>query len=322
MRAELHSDIAGRWTIACDDTLAVLPKLPEASVDVVITDPPYGIGIVGSVWDRPGRGAAFSRWTTTWAAECRRLLKPGGYLIAFGAPRTFHRLVAGVEDAGLEIRDVIMWLHAQGVPKSRRLPGGLGTALKPAYEPILLARAPLSGTLAQNQAAYGTGALGIEATRRRPGNPGERWPANLLLSHHDGCLDDRCGAACPMKALDASRPHIKPSRFFYGAKASRTEREAGCDDLPAVERDIFSSRNALPTLVRNNHPTIKPLAVMRWLIALTCPAGGIVLDPFAGSGTTGAAAMLEGRIFVGIEQDPGYIRIAVARIRHWSTPWD
>ena len=82
-----------------------------------------------------------------WAREARRVLKPGGHLIAFGAPRTFHRLVCGIEDAGLEIRDQLLWLYAQGMPKSRRLPGGLASALKPAYEPILLARAPMEAPL-------------------------------------------------------------------------------------------------------------------------------------------------------------------------------
>ena len=109
-----------------------------------------------------------------WASEARRVLKPGGHLVAFGAPRTFHRLTAGIEDAGLEVRDQLLWLYAQGLPKSRRLPGGLGTSLKPAYEPILLARAPFIGTTARNLDAWGTGALNIDAARitgsdHRPG---------------------------------------------------------------------------------------------------------------------------------------------------------
>ena len=111
------------------------------------------------------------------------MLKPGGHLVAFGAPRTFHRLVAGIEDAGLEVRDQVLWLYAQGVPKSRRLPGGRASALKPAYEPILLARTPLVGTLAANLKRWGTGALNIEATRvPRPGARVGYWPANLALS--------------------------------------------------------------------------------------------------------------------------------------------
>ena len=318
MTAALYSNDRERWALAHDDTLAVLPKLPAASVDAVVTDPPYGIGIAGSTWDRRGTGAGFAGWTGKWAVECRRVLKPGGYLVAFGAPRTFHRLVAGIEDGGLEIRDCLMWLHAQGVPKSRRLPGGFGTALKPAYEPILLARAPLAGPLAANQAFQGTGALAIEDVRARPGNPGGRWPANLLLSHAAGCREERCAAACPVRAVDAANPEVRPSRFFYAAKATRRERDAGCEALPATRREIFAFGGRPPKRVRNSHPTVKPLAVMRYLVALTCPEGGVVLDPFAGSGTTGAAALLEGRRFVGIEQDDRYVDIACARLVHWG----
>jgi site-specific DNA-methyltransferase (adenine-specific) len=318
VRPALYSDEQERWAVACDDTLAVLPKLPDASVDVVITDPPYGIGIIGSAWDRKGTGAAFASWTADWASECRRLLKPGGHLVAFGAPRTFHRLVSGIEDGGLEIRDCLMWLHAQGVPKSRRLPGGFGTALKPAYEPILLARAPLSGTVNENRAIHGTGALSIDATRSPAGDPAGRWPPNMLLSHAARCRAERCAPNCPVSTLDASRPEVRPSRFFYTAKPTRREREAGCEALAAVQRQIFSTANGVPRPVRNSHPTVKPIAVMRWLIALTCPAGGIVLDPFAGSGTTGAAAMLEGRRFAGIERDERFAQIACARLSHWS----
>jgi DNA modification methylase len=318
VRGLLYTDIAERWAVTHDDALAVLPKLPAASVDVVITDPPYGIGIVGSAWDRPGAGAGFADWTSGWAAGCRRLLKPGGYLVAFGSPRTFHRLTSGVEDAGLEIRDVIVWLHGQGVPKSRRLPGGFGTALKPAYEPILVARAPLAGTLADNRATHGTGALAIEGQGMPKGDSAGRWPTNLVLSHGPGCRDDRCAAACTVRAIDIARPEIRPSRFFYTAKASRSEREAGCDQLSAVERQIFSRGGGPPRMVRNSHPTVKPLAVMRWLVALTCPDGGIVLDPFTGSGTTGAAALLEGRPFVGIERERAFVDIACARLAHWG----
>jgi DNA modification methylase len=307
-----------RWAVARSEALTLLPKLPDASVDVVVTDPPYGIGIVDAAWDRPGVGPGFAAWTASWAAECRRVLRPGGYLVAFGAPRTFHRIAAGIEDAGFELRDCLMWLHGQGMPKSRRLPGGFGTALKPAYEPIVLARAPLGGTLAQNYAAHGTGPLDIGTSRVPSDRTDGRWPANVLLSHAPCCRPLRCTPHCPPGMLDRAKPAVRPSRFYYAAKATRREREAGCEALVLRDQQIFSRAGRPARRVRNSHPTVKPLEVMRWLIALTCPPGGIVLDPFAGSGTTGAAALLEGREFAGIERESEYVAIACARLRYWS----
>ena len=111
------------------------------------------------------------------------MLKPGGHLLAFGAPRTFHRLTSGVEDAGLEIRDMLLWVYAQGAPKARKLPGGLAAMLKPAYEPILLARTPLPGTTPRNVEAWGTGALNTEA-----------FPRERVLAGASGALPQSAAA--------------------------------------------------------------------------------------------------------------------------------
>jgi site-specific DNA-methyltransferase (adenine-specific) len=305
---------ARKLTIYGDDTLAwhlieadanlALAHLPADSVDAIVTDPPYGIGIVGERWDRSPGGEAFERWTRAWAEQCRRVLKPGGFLLAFGAPRTFHRLASGVENAGLEIRDVVLWLYGQGLPKSRRLPGGQGTALKPAYEPILLARTPIVGTLPENVARYGTGALNVEAASI--GSAGY-WPANLTYSHSPDC-----------PAALIAEPTVGVSRLFYCAKATRAEREAGCSALPVREVPIFTGRSHKPRLRRNTHPTVKPIALMRWLIRLAVPAGGVVLDPFCGSGTTGIAAVSEGRQFIGVEREGQYVEVACARLTHWA----
>jgi site-specific DNA-methyltransferase (adenine-specific) len=313
----LYEDATEKWGLIEADALMLLAKLPDRCIDAIVTDPPYGIGIVGEAWDgtdirqaagsgkeRPSAGEAFECWTCVWAAECRRVLKPGGHLLTFGAPRTFHRLVAGIEDAGLEVRDQLLWLYGSGMPKSRRLPGGLGMALKPAYEPILLARAPLEGTTVHNIDAWGTGALNIEAARV---GPQKYWPANIALSH---------GPDCPAELMDS--PGTGLSRLFYCAKTSRAEREAGCEQLPARVAALYTGRSRKPRVVRNIHPTVKPLELMRWLVRLATPPDGLVLDPFTGSGTTGAAAVLEGRQFLGVEREGRYVDVACARLTHWA----
>jgi DNA modification methylase len=316
-----------RWLVLHADSLKLLPELPENSVEAVITDPPYGIGFRGEAWDggKLTEGSAFQEWTSGWAAEVLRVLKPGGWLAAFGAPRTVHRLVAGVEDARFEVRDQLLWLYAQGVPKSHPRPGGLGVCLKPAYEPVLLARKPLEGTLDANLAAYGTGALQIDAARvpREGGGGRGFWPANVTLTHSAGCRRGRCQGDCPVALIDiAPRPGREVSRLFFASKANRREREAGCEALALCEVPIHLRGGGAVRLVHNIHPTVKPLELMRWLARLVCPPGGTVLDPFTGSGSTGAGVLLEDRRFVGIERDGRYVPIACARIAHWVTVAD
>jgi DNA modification methylase len=324
-RPVMYGDPA-RWLLLHADSVALLPELPVGSIEAVITDPPYGIGFGGEAWDggKLTDAAAFQRWTTGWAAEALRVLKPGGWLAAFGAPRTAHRLVAGVEDAGFEVRDQVLWLNAQGLPKSHTRPGGLGVCLKPAYEPVLLARKPLEGTLDANLARYGTGALQIDAARvPREGGGRGFWPANVALSHGPRCRPGRCQPDCPVPLIDTEpRPGREVSRLFFAAKANRREREAGCEALALREVPIHLRTGGAVRLVRNIHPTVKPLELMRWLVRLVCPLGGTVLDPFTGSGSTGAAGVLEARRFVGIERDSRYVPVACARITHWATVAD
>ncbi|HEX5852649.1 MAG TPA: site-specific DNA-methyltransferase [Solirubrobacteraceae bacterium] len=317
-KLSLYSDATDRWRLAEADSLTLMAKLPENSVDAIVTDPPYGIAFHGEAWDGAGKagtqlasGEAFAAWARSWAAECQRVLKPGGHMVAFGSPRTFHRLTSGIEDSGLQIRDVLMWVYAQGAPKTRKLSGGRAAMLKPAYEPILLARNPLDGTTPRNLEAWGTGALNIEASRVNG-----YWPAHLALSHAPACTEGRCESDCPAGLLDAARPDLRPSRLFFCAKASKAERETGCDELP-LQSDLLYSRPAV-RLRRNIHPTVKPLALMRWLVALVTPPGGVVLDPFTGSATTGIAAIMEDRPFLGVEREARYIDIACARLTHWA----
>ena len=219
---------------------------------------------------------------------------------------------------------------------------GWGTALKPAWEPVIVARKPLVGTVAANVTRYGTGAINIDGCRvgndtivtyprssalHRPSGsmePGNwsgvvdttprtgRWPANVM---HDG--SDEVVAGFP----------ADEGRFFYCAKASRTDREEGCDHLPArtgaeaVERDDDTAGLQSPRAgagrtadtVRNFHPTVKPTDLMRYLARLVTPPDGLLLDPFMGSGSTGKGALLEGFRFVGIDLDPAHVAIAQAR---------
>jgi site-specific DNA-methyltransferase (adenine-specific) len=319
------------------DCFELLGELGAESIDAIVTDPPYGIGFKQARWDsvaiqeatakagldRATPNEAFESWSCIWATECRRVLKPGGFLAAFGSPRTFHRLTCGVEDAGLEIRDTLMWLYSEGMPKSCHYPGGRATALKPAFEPIVLARRGLDGTTAETITRHGTGALNIESCRVEG-----RHPANVVLEHESDCEEGRCAAGCAAAAVDecGRRDHVRsakriaPSRFLYCPKASRAERDAGCERLPQRALDLFPNAKGAKKAAgaRNPHPTVKPLELMRWLVRLLCPPGGLLLDPTAGSGTTGAAAALEGRRFLGIELEPAYIEIAQARIAYWS----
>jgi site-specific DNA-methyltransferase (adenine-specific) len=355
------------------DCLEVLRTLPDNSVDAVVTDPPYGLSFMGKRWDYDVPSVE------VWA-ECLRVLKPGGHLLAFAGTRTQHRMAVRIEDAGFEIRDMIAWVYGSGFPKSldvskaidkatgaeRSVVGqghrkndrdansirlgrksddfditapateaarqwqGWGTALKPALEPITVARKPLSGTVAATVLEHGTGALNVDgcrvdgsdaqAGRLRHGGgivgnatsyelpdykapmPAGRWPANLI---HDG--DDEVTRL--MTGGEA--------RFFYTAKAGKEDRDEGLEEFETTTK---AGSGALrdggrDTQARANiHPTVKPTDLMRYLCRLVTPPGGTVLDPFMGSGSTGKAAILEGFRFIGIEREAEYVEIAKARI--------
>jgi len=313
------------WRVEHGDCLDVMRGMPDNSIDAVVTDPPYGLSFMGRRWDCDV--PAVEVW-----AECLRLLKPGGHLLAFAGTRTQHRMAVRIEDAGFEIRDIIAWVYGSGFPKSHNLDGdwkGWGTALKPALEPITVARKPLVGTVAENVLAHGTGGINVDECRvsgelwkpitatglgsvkfftqgdtpeieKHPHALG-RWPANLI---HDGSeeVTGLLGDA---------------ARFFYCPKASKADRDEGCEGMEEVKGHSnygsiqeFSSNPPR----RNHHPTVKPTALMRYLCRLVTPPGGIVLDPFTGSGSTGKAAVLEGFSFIGIERDAEYVALARARI--------
>ena len=317
------------------DCLDVLRSMPDCSVDAVVTDPPYGLSFMGKKWDYDVPGVE------VWA-ECLRVLKPGGHLLAFAGTRTQHRMAVRIEDAGFEIRDMIAYVYGSGFPKSHNVSKaidkmdatdaakqwqGWGTALKPALEPITVARKPLIGTVAENVLQHGTGAINVDGGRvgtdsisvhNNPeiysfnGNKSEtmyrthtgRWPANFI---HDG-------------SEEATNLLKDSARFFYCAKASKADRDEGCEGLELKVGGGMQGRNdgsmGSITMSRNHHPTVKPTDLMRYLCRLVTPPNGVVLDPFMGSGSTGKAAALEGFNFIGIEREAEYVAIAQARINH------
>ena len=194
----------GDATLYCGDCVEVLRTLPDGSVDAVVTDPPYGLSFMGKRWDYDVPSEEVWR-------ECLRVLKPGGHLLAFAGTRTQHRMAVRIEDAGFEIRDMIAWVYGSGFPKSKNLDGdwqGWGTALKPALEPITVARKPLVGTVAENVLAHGTGGLNV-----------------------DGCRV----AVDPADPVNSAIYHAKPS-VAYGKFASKENGEARSMAPPQLGR--------------------------------------------------------------------------------------
>jgi site-specific DNA-methyltransferase (adenine-specific) len=399
-------------TVYNGDCLEVMDTIDKCSVDSVVTDPPYHLtsivkrygkegsappkdynqsgvfkrtstGFMGKEWD--GGDIAFQ--ANTWR-KCYELLKPGGHLIAFSGSRTYHRMAVAIEDAGFEIRDQCIWLYGSGFPKSHNVGDGWGTALKPAHEPMVLARKPLSEkSIADNVIKHGTGAINIDACRiegevKHPdtmpdfrdqgeqskaaigvdklsfgqtsnakrkkvvrkartadgvwtddnsgmksegseyadADPRGRWPSNIM---HDGSeqvqeifpttistevsrqrthkgIWTAGELADTEQFMPAYGDHGNASRYFYCAKTSKDERKFG------LGADIKA----------NTHPTVKPVELMRYLVRLVTPKGGLVLDPFMGSGSTGMGAREEDFSFIGIEKESEYYEIAKARIKN------
>lgn len=399
--------IVGDATLYHADCRDVLRGLPDNSIDAVVTDPPYALVSIQKRFGKPGSAAAkhgkdglYARasagfmgkqWDTgevafseEFWAEVLRVLKPGGHVVAFSGTRTYHRMAVAIEDAGFEIRDQLGWVYGSGFPKSHNQKGdweGWGTALKPAWEPICLARKPLDGTVAANLAKWGTGALNIdgcrvegESTVRVQGEaeigfhggnhaPGlvtgstqGRWPANVC---HDGSPEvlaafpdtgpAKAGGRSTGRNFGQEHDDVftkdrertghndnggSAARFFYCAKASRKDREEGLEGFEATHRpngnkwtdqDYRVTRGERPPSAesgprKNTHPTVKPTDLMRWLCRLVTPPGGVILDPFMGSGSTGKAALLEGFRFIGCEREDEYMPIAEARIAAAGRP--
>ena len=270
----------------------------------------------------------FETWRSAWAGGELHELKPGAYLAAFGGAHTRHRLARGIGDAGFQVRDQIAWLHSSGMPKSidvafaldkyhgvqrtdrtvqrsehegvlgatrtvldKGTPvtedaqqwDGWGTALRSAFEPIILARKPPGASIAHNILTNGVGGINIDATRFNG-----RWPTNVAL---DGSQADT------LDLLTGTWRNDPVSRRFpifrYQPKAPPSER---------------------PRAFGISHSTVKPLALMRWLARLITPPGGVLLEPFTGSGTTIEAAVSEGFQVVAFEKDPDFIPPIISRL--------
>lgn len=325
----------GRVIVHHADAIEIMATMPECSIDAVVTDPPYHLqsinkrfantprsekteryaagvygrharGFMGKMWD--GGDVAFR--IETWAAVLR-LLKPGGHLVAFGAPKNEHRMTCAIEDAGFEIRDKLGWLFASGFPKSLDISKaidkgkgaegaqwqGWGTALKPAQEPIVLARKPIEGTNAENVLAHGTGGLNIDACRIDSDGQ-RRWPANVV---HDGSAE-------VAEIFPASE-----GGHWSGETPSMVgkQRPAGIERFDSgggsALRFFFTTKADADDRLGSKHPTIKPIDLLQWLVRLVTPPGGTVLDPFAGTGTTAEAAYHLGFSTILIEREDEYV---------------
>lgn len=393
-----------RGMVINGDCLQELGKLDENSVDAIVTDPPYGLtsitkrfGKEGSAPAKYGKDGSFARLSKGFMGKewdgsgieynvemwqkCLNVLKPGGYLLAFGGTRTYHRIACAIEDAGFEIRDCIMWLYGSGFPKSMNIGlaidkkngveskvigkgicgktamlGGLrdeittngnyeikeaqnewqgwGTALKPSYEPIIVARKPFKGSLVDNVMKYGVGGLNIDECRvgdeERTQFSGCSQSKSTVYNsfNQDNAHYETVQGRFPANTILDTKEGEEWRRYFYCAKASKKDRDEGLDDF---EKDITDDGRNKPidnpylrgkTMRRNTHPTVKPTSLMQYLIRLVAPKGATILDPFMGSGSTGKAVMYENKErnadykFIGIEKDAEYCKIAEARIKN------
>jgi site-specific DNA-methyltransferase (adenine-specific) len=347
------------------NNLDLLRAMPDNSVDAIVTDPPYGLGkepdaldmlrdwmerghhdvkskkgFMGKEWDN------FVPQPAQWK-ECLRVLKPGGHVLAFAGTRTQDLMALGLRIAGFEIRDLVAWIYGSGFPKVK-------TVLKPALEPITLARKPGKSELQielcrvntgpvekHTRTVNVTGANSMSGASSGSTGSGEflsgRWPANVIHDGSDEVLalfpesnnakmgKNHTGKHGNLKygfgqydRGEGYGDHGSAARFFYCAKVSTKERNEGLEHLP--DREWAADGAAVPERAnrpfnpsKNNHPTLKPIALMRYLCRLVTPPGGTILDPWMGSGSTGKAAKLEGFDFIGMEQDADYFRIAQAR---------
>ena len=282
-------------TIICSENVAAMNILPENSFDACITDPPYGMDIAGVGWDHDVPPV------DTWKAVYR-VLKPGAFVLSFCSPEFYHRMAVNVDDAGFRPMDMIFWMVTTKMAKANRL--------KPAHEPIFVAQKPLDGSIENNFQKWGCGKINTDMARVPwDGKPPTGWVKGGSKRRAFGGKVAKA-AGQKNETEDANPNGRYPSdiigyfddpehqKYFYAPRVTRKERGE-----------------------YNDHPTPKPISLMRYLARIYSPAGGLILDPFNGSGSTGIGALQEGRKFVGIDMDQHYCDIAERRIaEHCSDP--
>ena len=342
----------GLISVFSGDGRDLLDEFPENTFDCVITDPPYSVGITrneisGPRWDHSRIAFDQDFW-----AKVRRVTKPGATMAVFGHPKTFARMAVAIEDAGYTMVDTLAWIHGQGYAAGyrhldqelKRLGAselaasysGWGNMLRPAFEPIIIARnITAHQSLPEVISRGGVGGLNIDACRisagdenrsRTPGrtSPSATWridrlparvstppeagrmPSNVLLEHNQDCTERHCTAKCPIAQVrrdghavrgrneDASRFY---QTFLHHPKATQRER---------------------PQVDGLSGPTVKPVGVMDWLVSLVARPGQLVLDPFAGTGTTLEACAKVGVRSVGFEREQLYMPLIQKRLSQFT----
>jgi site-specific DNA-methyltransferase (adenine-specific) len=278
------------YNLICSDNVSAMKQMGSNSVDACITDPPYGMEIAGVGWDHNVPPV------DTWR-EVYRVLKPGAFVLSFCAPEFYHRMAVAVEDAGFRPLDMVVWMVTTKMAKANRL--------KPAHEPIFVAQKPLDGSIKANFEKWGCGQINTTTTRVPwDGKPPTGWIKGGTQRRAFGGNVAKASEQAVKETEDANPNGRYPSniighfdepehqKYFYAPRATRKERGE-----------------------YNDHPTPKPIALMRYLTRVYAPTGGLVLDPFMGSGSTGIASLQEGRRFVGIDMTQHYVDISQRRIQ-------
>jgi len=266
----------GNYKLYNGNMLDMLDIIEPCSIDAIITDPPYELNFMNKGWDNSG--IAFQK--ETWK-KCFQVLKSGGYLLAFGGSRTSHRIACAIEDAGFEIRDTIMWLYGSGFPKSMNIGlaidkkgniehewQGWGTALKPSYEPIIIARKPCEGTCVDNVLKYGVGGINIDECRvateeniqshnytQNSGIYGKynknieshstgtgRFPANTILTYDDTDFDEVCGGMPETKGSGETRKNTSGTNVVFGTYNPHCSQNSIWGDSGSAARYFYCAK--------------------------------------------------------------------------------